>query len=30
MCHLRSDEDLYRELATKLKPQASWSAGVHL
>ncbi|PRW33911.1 hypothetical protein C2E21_7229 [Chlorella sorokiniana] len=21
MCHLRSDEDLYRELATKLKPQ---------
>jgi len=23
MCHLRSDEDLYRELSTKLKPQAS-------
>ncbi len=22
MCHLRSDEDLYRELSTKLKPQA--------
>lgn len=27
MCHLRADEDLYRELSTKLKPQVGHSQG---